>query len=305
LFTNGAGYTTRFDHDAALDDIGSFSADWTLNEIQPILTFSDPAPENYISFQAPPSEAVEASASSEGGAISIETIIASKELNPDVEPGRQTPSEVIAQQTAPLPKPSQSWAEAPMAVDRSVSGEWARGVVFETAGGEPANDFRPLIRGARPASSESRPRDNDLSASQQRIKLAGEISASEAAYQSDSNATKLASQDRSLASQSGLSRSSQLDPNAAAQAADASQTLAAEAGSVAAPLANSARDEALEQLVEGDAATADWLDRYSGRAVNASPVLLVLALERVTARKLRRTSMQFPANVRRLARKIV
>jgi hypothetical protein len=303
-FSNGAGYTVSREHTFVLGQPGGALVDWTVNNLQPVSIFQQTPPESTPTIPAPLGEDADGAATThfEGGIISIESIIASTELEVGAEPGeRQTKS--IAAVSTGVADPQESLVETPAKNDRAMSSEWARAIVFETAGGEPTTAIRPLVHGVRPSASESRPREHDFSAARLQGRAVQDSSSKAAAYVRESSEATFASLARTL------SISRRLDPSSDSESLSSLTRANVLESEVMTPyshpfrLTDSARAEAFEQLVESEDAATHWLARYSRRALTATPLLLVLALERVAARKSRRPSAQGTFDPPRLRRK--
>ena len=230
----------------------------------------------------------------EGGAIQIESILArvgTMEAPRTSELVSRASIEVTARQAN---RAAQSTAPATSA-DRAAGGELARAIVFEMAGGEPVARERPE------ADNRSEPQ-------------AGvEVPLSS----TDSHETDAA---RSLARAAGAraenrptSRDDLVDPDferlrepifgvqrnerPLRPTSDGSTSVAAGAETLDAGLLMSAGRvtdsvlaEAFEQLGESEGSTAFSLVDYSRRALGATPLLLMLALERIAARNSRRAA---------------
>jgi hypothetical protein len=282
FFSDGAGYTVNRG-DVVFHQIGGGMLDWTLNVIRPI-DFQGTTTAAYLTFEAPLGESREPA--SEGGPISIESIIASTELDPGADSGN---SKTVVKESTGMADYSRELANSDQPADRSVSPEWARAIVFELAGGQPASVVRPLVPGPRPTAAESRPGQHDLSAGDYRTDAPADSDWSRSTFRSVPREATVETWSRPLSSKPRLSATSQSGSHAWALRQGVHDSSEVEAESVAFRVADSARDEALEQMEKG-AATTDWFADYSRRALSASPLLLVLALERVIARKSRRAS---------------
>jgi hypothetical protein len=220
----------------------------------------------------------------EGGAISIASILTSEELDaPQLR-------HLVAEPT----ETSNSIAATRSAIGEAISGEWARAVAFEMAGGEPASNSRPVVN-----ANDSAAMGLQIPFEQYSRAIRTLVNPVQATDESQATPTRL------------LLDGEPERPNAP-KMSKVGPRINSDEASIAAPVqrtslyrqeinretdaltpASAEYAKAFEQLADEET-SGSWLAPYSRRALSATPLLLVLALERVTARKSRRGSVQTP-----------
>lgn len=236
---------------------------------------------------------------SEGGAIPIHAIFADFRKDSQLASGVKA----IASSAAETSVASLASARQHVTSDNAITGEWARAMVFEIAGGEPTNDLRTpgaqstttsnsdeSLQNAQPLSSIETPQQN------------GELSNRHAAIQANA-AYPLGATGQPVSDETNgqvaiaepqLLGNDKLTANASAPVSvsqfTAENLLNAER-SDANPFAAAA---AFDQLGQGNSPIIDqpvdgksWL-----RSIGTSPLLMVLALERIAALNSRRATRE-------------
>jgi hypothetical protein len=295
---------SHFDSDVTMGDLlemptplytGGFEVwtefDWSSETGYVPQVFDSPAVESGPSPAVQPtSDDAGGGASHEGGAISIQWPTAP--IDPGVEPKQPEPSLAAllmnSQDSAYAQKPAISnrmTSSAP-----AVSGEWARAAVFEIAGGEPLAENAPSrderLQPGDSTSDHSAPESSNMSDAKSNSLRKGLDAAQVLVDSASANEVELtdATARETLAALDDaalfdLTSIALLDQHAATMNGGVSQVSAN---------SDDALSAAFDQLGGDDLAVASTLsDRVRVNWLSGTPLLLMFALERVTARKSR------------------
>jgi hypothetical protein len=310
VFSGNASQVLRshFDSDVTMVDLldistplspaGGFEVwteyDWSSDTGYVPQVFDSPAAESGLSPVVQPiSDEVGGGASHDGGAISIKW--PTTPTNPDVEPKQPEPSLaallINSQDSAYGQKPANNnrMSSAP-----AVSGEWARAAVFEIAGGEPLAENAPSHdQRSQPddsTSDHSAPESSNMSDAKSNM-LRKDLNIAQVPVDSAS-VTEVEPTDAAAretlatlddAALLDLTSIALLDEHAATMNGGVSQVSAHSDDALAA---------AFDQLDGDDLAIASTMsDRVRVNWLSGTPLLLMFALERVTARKSRNRQM--------------
>lgn len=296
LYTNGSGYTISRGYGIYGEQFSN--AQWQTDylilsgpgvQLQVIPAWSDnvapePAIQPVVVGPSPSNPGV-----SEGGSIPIHAIFADFRKDSHLASAAKTASTTARETSVDSP----ALARRTLTPDNAIAGEWARAMVFEIAGGEPtaSDSHRPADTGeslqhSEPLSSVEQLQQNPKTANSHSAALPSEGSpvgepaqppAAQANEQIAAIVTQLMS-DGKLAAANGVGQSS-VGYAAGAQNPDAAALAAA---------------AVFDQLGEGNAAVIE--SRVDGnswlRSIGTSPLLMVLALERIAALNSRRATRE-------------
>ena len=234
----------------------------------------------------------------EGGTIRIESILAT--IGSSDRASRREPmaTPLVEKRVGGSTIPQTSMVESLSDEENTLTGEWARAVVFEMAGGEP-EAVQSTTQHEHGKTGEVKTRfGRSFTSTESDQSHAPETSANDVAAGRDGLRQERDGDVRTHAMQESASpprldlvhdTSVRVSPASRSGTATATAIVAATPGTPADFATDSALEEAFEQLGEHEEAGAHWLADYSGRSLEAKPLLILLALERIAARNSRRS----------------